>query len=342
MGDQTDAIKKILILFCGGTLVMEEDETGTLQIPPKERAIGNLLSIEPKLEQIANLDVIYIDNIDSTNICPYHWDRIAEVIADNYEAYEGFVITHGTDTMAYTASALSYVLQNPGKPVILTGAQIPGGHIESDARRNLTNAIRVAIMDISGVLIVFGEAIILGSRATKVSESKLDAFETINWDPLGEIRIDIRFSDDRKPRHAGKLNLETGFEANIAVITLIPGTPVSMLINLLDSGIKGLVLRGYGPGNIAYQYLDVIHHANSLNVPVVINTQCSEGATLMNLYDVGKKALELGVIEAYDMSIESVSTKMMWALKRAKSSEQIKTIMHHNYCGEINKEGKIF
>ncbi|MBN1154971.1 asparaginase [candidate division KSB1 bacterium] len=337
-----EPIKNILILFCGGTLVMEEDETGTLQIPPEERAIENLLSIEPRLGEIAHVDVLYIDNIDSTNICPDHWDRIADAIARRYDDYEGFVITHGTDTMAYTASALSYVLQNLGKPVILTGAQIPGSHIESDARRNLTNAIRVATMDVSGVMIVFGEAIILGARATKFSESKLDAFETANWDAMGEIRIDVRFSDDRKLRHSGKLRLEKGFQPDIAVITLIPGTPVNMLIHLLDSGIKGLILRGYGPGNIAYQYLDVIRHSNSLNVPVIVHTQCSEGATLMHLYDVGKRALELGAIQAYDMSIESVSTKLMWALRHAESYNDIKAIMHKNYCGEINKEAKIF
>ncbi len=192
---------KILILFCGGTLVMEEDEEGALIVPSKEKAIQNLLNIEPKLGNEADLEVAYIDNIDSTNINPDHWNLMADVIAENYDLFDGFVITHGTDTMAYTSSALSYILQNLGKPVILTGAQIPGGKIETDARRNLINAIRVAKEDISGLMIVFDEQIILGSRASKVSESKLKAFETINWDVLGEIRIDIRFSDDRKRRH---------------------------------------------------------------------------------------------------------------------------------------------
>lgn len=321
---------------------MEEDTEGTLQVPPKDQAIENLLSIEPKLEQIARLDVTYIDNIDSSNINPDHWNKIADEINRKYDVYDGFVITHGTDTMAYTSSALSFVLQNLGKPVILTGAQIPGAHIESDARRNLTNAVRVATLDISGVLIVFGEAIITGSRASKISESKLDAFETMNWDPVGEIRFDIRFSDDRKRRHSGELLLRKGFETNIAVVTLVPGTPVRMLIDLLDSGIKGLIIRGYGPGNIAYQYLDVIRHANAYNIPVVVNTQCREGATLMHLYDVGKKALDLGVIQAYDMSIECVSTKLMWALAQTDSYDLLKKMMHTNFCGEINKEGKIY
>ncbi len=333
---------KILILFCGGTLVMEEDEDGTLIVPPKERAIQNLLNIEPKLSHVAELHVAYIDNIDSTNIDPGHWDMMADVIANNYDEFDGFVITHGTDTMAYTASALSYILQNLGKPVILTGAQIPGGKIETDARRNLINAIRVAQEDIAGVMIVFDEEIILGSRASKVSESRLKAFETVNWDVLGEIRIDIRFSDDRKHRHSGKLTLKKGFEPRIAVITLIPGTPVSILKDVLASGIKGLVLVGFGTGNIAYPYLEAIAMARQLRIPVVVTTQCREGATMMHLYDVGRQALKLGAIEAYDMSLESIVTKLMWALKHAESYDQIKTIMHTNFTGEINKERKIF
>ena len=171
---------KILILFCGGTLIMEEDQAGVLITPPQERAVTNLQNIEPKLNDVAELDVTYIDNIDSTNINPTHWDRIAHKISEQYDQYDGFIITHGTDTMAYTSSALSFALHNIGKPVILTGSQIPGSRIESDARRNLINAVRVAIHDIAGVMIVFYERIIWGARASKVSESKLNAFQSIN------------------------------------------------------------------------------------------------------------------------------------------------------------------
>ena len=160
--------------------------------------------------------------------------------------------------MAYTASALSYSLQDLGKPVVLTGAQIPGSKIETDGRRNFVNAVSVAILDISGVMIVFDEEIILGSRASKVSESKLNAFETINWDLLGEIRIDIRLSDEHKPRHERPLNLQKGFDPNVAVVNIAPGLPVKILNNIIKSGIKGLVLSSFGPGNIPYDYLDMI------------------------------------------------------------------------------------
>lgn len=332
---------KVLILFCGGTIIMQESKEGSLVVAEKQKAIKSLLSLEPRLKEVSKLDVEYVDNIDSSNITGAHWDKIATIIAKKYDRYDGFVITHGTDTMAYTSSALSFALQNLGKPVVITGSQIPGNQIETDARRNFVNAVRLATMDISGVMVVFDEEIILGARCSKVSESKLDAFETINWDDLGEIRIDIRLSDEHKPRHNRPLNLQTGYEENIAVVTLFPQMTPTTLGAIITTGIKGLILRGYGSGNISYAYLEGLKELKSKKIPVVVNTQCLEGATLMHLYDVGKKALEMGVIQAHDMSLECVTTKLMWALKRGPY-ETIKEIMHHNYVGEINVEGKIY
>lgn len=332
---------KVLILFCGGTIIMHESKEGALVVAEKEKAIESLLTLEPRLKEIVELDVWYVDNIDSTNITSSHWDEISKIIAKNYDKYDGFVITHGTDTMAYTASALSFALQNIGKPVVITGAQIPGNQIETDARRNFVNAVRLATMDVSGVMVVFDEEIILGSRASKVSESKLDAFETINWDDLGEIRIDIRLSDEHKVRHSRPLNLQTGFEENIAVITLFPQMNPSTLKSIINTGIKGLIIRGYGSGNISYAYLEVLKELKKEKIPVIVNTQCLEGATLMHLYDVGKQALDMGVIQAHDMSNECTIVKLMWALKRGPY-ETIREIIHHNYTGEINVEGKIY
>ncbi|MEN9557774.1 MAG: hypothetical protein RL141_143 [Candidatus Parcubacteria bacterium] len=320
---------------------MEASHEGALVVTPQEQAIQSLLHLEPRLHEVVQLDVEYVDNIDSTNMKPEHWDRMTAIIAEKYDQYDGFVITHGTDTMAYTSSALSFSLQDLGKPVVLTGAQIPGAKIETDGRRNFVNAVSVAMLDFSGVVLVFDEEIILGARASKVSESKLDAFETINWDVFGEIRIDMRLSDERKPRHDRPLNIQGGFEPNVAVMELTPGLPVATLTTLLESGIRGLILLGYGPGNIAYDYLPVLQTALKKQIPVVVSTQCLEGATSMHLYDVGKQALDAGAIQAYDMSLECVTTKLMWALKHFPY-EKIREIMHTNYTGEINKEGKIY
>jgi len=319
----------------------ESSESGALVAPPKERAIDCLLSLEPRIKEIAEIEIAYIDNIDSANMNPEHWEKMTDVIERNYGKYDGFVITHGTNSMAYTASALSYILGNLGKPVVLTGSQIPGGRIETDARRNFVNAVRVATMNLAGVFLVFDEEIILGARASKVSESKLNAFETINWDMAGEIRINIRLNDEVKKRHGHKPEIKKGFENNVAVITVVPGTPVKLLNDLLDNGVKGLVLSCYGPGDIGYDYIESIEKAAELKVPVVITTQCLEGATLMHVNDVGQQALNAGAIQAYDMSIESITTKLMWALKHFPY-EKIERVMHANYVGEINKEGRIY
>jgi L-asparaginase len=191
----------VLILFCGGTIIMKESADGSLVVADKEEAVQLLIDLEPRVNEIANLDVNFIENIDSTNMNPTIWDRIGQVIDDNYDSYDGFVITHGTDTLAYTASALSFSLGDLGKPVCITGAQIPGGRLETDARINFVNAVRIATLKKAGVLVVFNESIILGARSHKMSESKLDAFGSMNRHACGEIRVDIRFREEAKDRH---------------------------------------------------------------------------------------------------------------------------------------------
>jgi len=331
---------RIAVLFCGGTLVMEEDEHGVWQVPPSEAAVENLLSLEPRLSELAELEVAYVDNIDSANITPEHWDRMAEEVAARYATHDGFVVTHGTDTMAYTASALSFALRDLGKPVVLTGAQIPGRFIETDARRNFVNAIRIATMDLGGVFVVFDRSVILGARATKVSESKLSAFASINREPVGEIRADVRIRDDAGRRHDRPVRVEAGFESNITVATLFPGTSVSMLLDILESGTAGLVLRAYGTGNIAGRYLEVVRRAGELGVPVVVTSQCLEGATRMHRYDVGKRALDIGAIEAHDMSMEAIITKLMWVLRRTRDPAEVRTLMRTDFVGEVRPPGR--
>ncbi len=316
---------------------MDENDEGALETPSRDRAIETLHGMEPRLQRMTDLWVSYIDNIDSTNVQPAHWDRMARVIADNYEQYDGFVVTHGTDTMAYTASALSFALRNLGKPVVLTGAQIPGSRMESDARRNLVNAVRVATLDLAGVVLVFGEKILLGCRATKVSESRLDAFVSVNRRRLGEIRTDIRLRRERCHRRPGLLEVADGFEPDIAVVTLVPGLPPDTLLRLLEDGIKGLLLKGYGPGNIGDQYLGVLQHARERRIPVVVHTQCMEGVTAMHLYEVGRRALEKGAIEAFDMSLEAAVIKLMWVLRHSSGYEEIPRLMHTNLAGEIGR-----
>lgn len=322
---------------------MREQDDGSLVVNDKDAAIDLLLNMEPKIHEIAEIDVHFIDNIDSSNMSPEIWDNLGRVISTEYGKFDGFVVTHGTDTMAYTASALSFVLGDLGKPVVLTGAQIPGSRIETDARRNFVNAVRVATLDRAGVMLVFDGDIILGARSHKISESKLDAFGPINWGLHGEVRIDIRFSDSAKPRHDEPLQFRPGFVSNIGVYTLFPGFPPSELVHHINrKGVKAIILNAYGSGNISYIYLDAIKLAISQGIAVIVTTQCLEGATLMHLYDVGRQALDIGAIQAYDMSKECTITKVMWALHRSSSVDELRVILHRNYCGEINVEGKLY
>lgn len=251
---------RILVLFCGGTLIMQEDEHGSLVVMDKDAAVDVLMNLEPKLNEIVTMDVHYIDNIDSSNITPAHWDLMGSVINEKYDDYDGFVITHGTDTMAYTASALSFILGDLGKPVTITGAQIPGGRIETDARRNFVNAVRVATLSKAGVMLIFDDDIILGARSHKRSESKLNAFMAINWDHYGEIRIDIKFHDDAKDRHDRPLQFSPGFETNVQVFSLFPGFPVSQIQHAIDHGVKGIIIRAVRKGYSSIEPLRATHH----------------------------------------------------------------------------------
>jgi L-asparaginase len=335
-------LPKILLIFCGGTIVMTETEDGVHALQDKETSMKQLLELEPKIKDIADVNVHYLENIESCDMHPKYWDQMTNIITENYNEYDGFIITHGTDTMAYTASALTCSLQNLGKPVILTGAQIPGNQIETDARRNFVNAIRVASMDLSGVHLVFDERIIPGGRASKISESELDAYRTINGDDSGEIRIDIRTNRNNKKRNSSQALISTpGFESDILVINIAPGTDPNDIIKLINAGdIKGLIIRVYGVGNIAKEYLPVFSAAQNMKIPVVVMTQCMNGSTLMHNFFYGREMIKSGAIQAFNMSVEMTTVKLMWAV-RHYSYEKIGEIMHTNFYGEIDTDGKI-
>ncbi len=318
---------KILLLFCGGTIIMKKNADGALEAPAKEEAMKCLLNIENRLFEEYDIEIKYIANIDSTNMSPRYWDQMARVVFENYEKYDGFVITHGTDSMAYTSSALSFSLHNLGKPVVITGSQIPSEVLETDARRNLINAVKLASQDVAGVFLVFDERIILGTRASKVSESALDGFASINNGDAGAIRIKMHISERVKKRHSEEIKLKSGFEPDISVVTLTPGSDSTDIEHLLDADrLRGLIIRGFGPGNIPHGYYHVFQKAQRKRIPIVVLSQCLNGITSMSEYDVGLKALQYGVIEGFDLSLEAASTKLMWAIKHFPF-EEIKFVM---------------
>lgn len=326
--------KRILILFCGGTISMSKNvETGALDIA---HGADQFFKLEPRIVEIAEINVRVLFNIDSSNSTPAHWEQIGAAIAEEYDKYDGFLITHGTNTMAYTASALSFSLQNIGKPVVLTGAQVPAEIISTDGRNNLVNALRVCTLDLAGVFVVFGSKIIMGARAKKISESDLDAFATFNDRDFGRISLGIEIKKEITGRHPGALNLVNSFERDIVSLTCVPGISGNYLISLIDAGAKGLILRGYGSGDLPEDVFPALDYAKEKKIPIVVTTQCPGGATLLGVDAVGLEAVKRGVIQAFDMSMECMSTKLMWLLGQKTPYEKIKERMHHNMLGEVD------
>jgi L-asparaginase len=326
--------KKVLVLFCGGTISMHKnEETGALDVA---HGADQLFKLEPRIVELAEIDVRFIDNLDSTNMTHVQWEKMISEIEKDYHNYDGFLITQGTNTLAYTSSALTWALQGIGKPVVITGAQIPAEIISTDGRNNLVNSLRVCTLDLGGVFVVFGSKIILGCRAKKVSESDLDAFKTFNQSDVGEIGVGLLIKDETRPGHKKPLKAKNGFEDNIVSITLVPGFKSDYLMQMIDDGAKGIVLRGYGSGDIPYDLLPVLEYAREKKVPVVGTTQCPGGATVLGVNDAGLQALKAGLIQAFDMSMETMTTKLMWLLKQKTSYEEIKKKMHENLAGEID------
>ncbi len=327
----------LLLLFCGGTIAMRQDMV-TSALAPYLTA-KDLLKSGQHLKKEFSIKTKTITNIDSTNMQPHHWETISQTIADNYADYDGFVIAHGTDTMAYTAAALSLALQNLGKPVVLTGAQVPPEILGSDALINLIHAFQVATMDFAEVAIVFGNTILRGSRSIKVSESERNAFISPVFPPLGFIRLqpELSYANVRR-RHSGMVDLKNGFSGNVAMVKCVPGLPVKTVETLIKSGIDGLIMESFGPGNVPNQensLLPAIKLAHDKNIPVLICTQCIYGTTRMYLYEVGRQAMELGVIPTRDMTPEAAFVKLKWALKRSKNLQKIGEIFNTDIGGEV-------
>lgn len=304
-----------------------------------ELSIDELVAYAPLLASEFNIKTQTITNLDSTNIQPHHWSKIAEIIEKEYGNFDGFVVIHGTDTMAYTASALSYALGNIGKPVVITGSQVPPEILGTDAISNMVNACMAATMDFAEVAIVFGTKILRGNRSMKVSESERNAFISPVFPELGSIRLQPEITYNNIPRrHGGVLDVKKKFSGNVAVLKVVPGLEPEIIKAILDAKIDGLILESFGPGNIPNQernLLPYIEMAKQKGVPVLISTQCIYGTTRMYLYEVGQSAMDLGVIPTGDMTPEAAYVKLKWALGQTKNSKDVAKIFSRNTAGEV-------
>ena len=327
-------MSRILLMATGGTIASIPSPDGLVP----GLCAQELLSCLPVLP--CPVDCIDVFNMDSSNIQPEEWQIMAKSVLLNMGDYDGVVITHGTDTMAYTASMLTFLLQNLPLPVVLTGSQWPMVRPDSDGRANLAHALLAAQRLPGGVYICFGSAVMRGCRAVKTRTTSLNAFESINAPYVGTV-VDDRFIDltlvqaEEEGRH---FEYYSDIEPNVALVKLIPGTTAQQLSILSSCGVKGVVVEAFGLGgvsNFRRDHAEALRGLMDLGIPVVLTSQCLYEASTPDVYEVSRPLREAGVISAGDMTTEAAVTKLMWALAQAKDMVSLRTLMRKNICGEI-------
>ncbi len=315
--------------------MVRNHKTGALQ--PASSAI-DIIRDFPEIQKFVQLDFKMVVNIDSSNMNPNHWKEIANKIHQLYDKYDGFVVAQGTDTMAYTASALSFALQNLSKPIVFTGSLIPLTEIGSDGRNNLIYACLTASQDIAEVCLVLANKIIRGNRSKKYHESFVAVFNSPNYPLLGELGRPIVLHEWRKKRRKRKLLFCPEFDPNISYLKLFPGFDPFILDKVIERGAHGIILEGFGPGNIPFlenSLIKRIESATEKGIPVVIANQMEKGITNLTAYEAGVEAAKAGAISSHDMTTEATVTKLMWTLAKTKKLPEIRKIMESDLAGEI-------
>ncbi|CAL4043864.1 L-asparaginase 1 [Buchnera aphidicola (Tetraneura ulmi)] len=333
--------KKIYIAYTGGTIGMKKSKNGYIPISgylqKQLYKMPEFYSTKMPLFTIKEYQPI----IDSSNITPKEWTTIGIDIKKKYYKYDGFIILHGTDTMAYTASALSFILENLQKPVIITGSQIPLSEIRSDGRQNLINALfLVTNYPINEVTLLFNNKLYRGNRTTKKNTNGFDAFDSPNLDPLLEIGINVNYS---KKSHLNKKTKKKKLKINkinsqpIGLIRIYPGISFKIIKYFLLQPVKAIILCSYGSGNVPQKknFLKELEKALKKNIIIINLTQCMYGKVNMNKYATGSYLAEIGVISGHDLTIEAALTKLYFLLSQNLSNKVIKKKMQKNLRGEI-------
>lgn len=328
-------MKNILLLQTGGTIAMDPNSGGAELNPEKW---GDLLHSEiPELSEIANLHIDKVFFEDSSDVNHNHWKILAETIFKKYKDYDGFVVLHGTDTMSYTASALSFSLKNLGKPVIFTGSQVPMRKLRSDARRNLVNAVELATWPIPEVAICFNDHLYRGNRSTKMSIGDFDAFASPNFPPLAEIGIDIKLNSHLNPP-VKNIACDTRFSDLIYVIRLHPNLRSSHLNSIDFNNVRAVIIEAFGSGNMPikgdYNMLPFIEKARSSGSHVVITSQAAYDSVDLSLYTSGKAAKKLGALSAGEMTMEATITKTMHLIGQELAEVDFNTQFMNSLAGE--------
>lgn len=339
---------RILMIYTGGTIGMKENpETKALE--PFD--FNHLLDNVPKLKML-DYDISHHQfehPIDSSDMHPRHWKSIVKVINDNYKDFDGFVVLHGTDTMAYTASALSFMLQNLNKPVIITGSQLPIGEVRTDGEENLITALQIAAATdpdgkptVREVAILFENNLWRGNRSTKRSADNFDAFKSNNYPELAKIGLGITFNREallRDPQEEKDLDVQYDMDTNVVFLDLFPGIQENVVRHVLNTpGLKGVVLKTYGAGNAPAEkwFSEVMREAMGRGLVIVNITQCPNGAVAPYRYKTGLELAQTGVVAGHDLTSEAAIAKLMFLLGKGLEAEEVKDCMQRNLCGEMS------
>lgn len=329
--------KKILLLTTGGTIASLSGEEG---LAPQCSSV-----MDRELEQLRihyDITVRDILCLDSSNICPREWQLIARRIFEDREGFDGIVVSHGTDTMAYTASAVSFMLPGIDLPVVFTGSQLPLADILSDGPDNLRTAFAMAASGCPGVFLAFDRKIMLGCRAVKVRASNFSAFESVNARYVATVsNLGLVIDESILPSQTTPPILQDNICENVFLLKLTPGLNPAVFDMLAAMGYKGIVVEAFGLGGIQVlnKGLRGIQRAVEDGISVVITTQCLYDSSDLRVYQVGNKLLELGVIQGRDMTSEAAVVKLMWALGQGMDQKQVAAIFARNLAGEITEEG---